>query len=153
MPKGGAVLLGSHKLGHAGVPAVVDPMREAARHGARVRLYYTRVLPNLGGAAAAALGTELAQEGIEMAEAASQMHAKFIGWNERLLVTSFNFLSGNAAPRNRSGTELGLLLSGPGILEAFEARLRAAGVVSGPVAAARNRRRRRRPRRKAAAAD
>ena len=98
---GGTVLMGSHKFGHAGETTVLDPMRTAARYGARVKLLYTTVLPNLGAAAAAAKQATLAAEDVELRRVGQRMHAKFIGWGEKLLVTSFNFLS--ASVNGRTG--------------------------------------------------
>ena len=127
---GGTALLGSHKFGHAGETTVFDPMRAAARHGARVRLFYTKALPNLGQAAAAEKEAELAKEAVQLRRAGEAMHAKFLGWREKLLITSFNFLSGSANGLNRSGAEIGILLTGPGIVEDFEAKLAAHNVTS-----------------------
>jgi hypothetical protein len=127
---GGAVLLGSHKFGHAGETTVFDPMREAARHGANVKLFYTKVLPNLGHSAATSKEVELAAASVELRQAGEAMHAKFIAWGEKLLITSFNFLSASTNGRNRSGAEIGVLLSGPGVVEAFENKLLDLNVLS-----------------------
>lgn len=127
---GGTVLLGSHKFGHAAETTVLHPMRAAARLGARVKLFYTTVLPNLGIAAAAVKQAELAVDEVELRRAGERMHAKFIGWGERLLITSFNFLSASVNGRHRGGAEIGVLLTGPGIVEEFEAKLAAHNVLS-----------------------
>jgi hypothetical protein len=129
-PTGGAVLLGSHKFGHAGETTVFNPMREAARHGANVKLFYTKVLPNLGHTAATSKEAELAAASVELRRAGEAMHAKFIAWGEKLLITSFNFLSASTNGSNRSGAEIGVLLSGPGVVEAFEKKLADLNVLS-----------------------
>jgi hypothetical protein len=115
---GGDVILGSHKFGHAGETSVLDPMREAARHGARVKLFYSKVLPNFGKDAASAKGTQLAEQAIELRQAGQEMHAKFIGWGDKLLITSFNFLSASVNGKQRN-SELGLLLQGPDVIDTF----------------------------------
>jgi hypothetical protein len=126
---GGTVLLGSHKYGKAAETTVFDPMRAAARRGARVRLFYTSVVPKPGQtgtearAAASAKELELEQDAVELRRAGERMHAKFIGWNDKLLVTSFNFLSANPNGKHRTGAEVGVLLRGPGIADAFESKL------------------------------
>lgn len=148
---GGTVLLGSHKFGRAGGTTVIDPMLAAARQGARVKLFYTRVLPGLGHVAVDEVRAALASEDGELRRAGRPMHAKFIAWRDRLLITSFNFLSGSVNGRHRSGAEIGVLLTGAGIVEKFEARLAELGVLSeyqeaGGHAERRPRRRRRRRR-------
>jgi hypothetical protein len=115
---GGDVILGSHKFGHAGETSVLDPMREAARHGARVKMFYSKVLPNFGKDAASTKGTQLAEEAVELRQAGQEMHAKFIGWDDKLLITSFNFLSASVNGKQRN-SELGLLLQGVGIVDTF----------------------------------
>jgi hypothetical protein len=105
-------------------------MRAAARHGARVGLFYTKALPNLGQAAAAEKEAELAKEAVQLRRAGEVMHAKFLGWREKLLITSFNFLSASVNGQHRSGAEIGVLLTGPGIVQAFEAKLATHNVTS-----------------------
>ena len=143
-----SVLLGSHKFGRAGETSVLDPMRAAARHGARVRLFYTSVVSSLGAEAAAAQRTAMAQEDVELRRAGERMHAKFIAWKDRLLVTSFNFLSASVNGQHRGGAEIGVLLTGPGIVEQFEVALAAKGVLSESKMAGNIDRRRPRRRRK-----
>jgi hypothetical protein len=146
--KNGTVLLGSHKFGHAGETTVLDPMRAAARQGSRVKLFFTKTVPNFDPDAAAAKQDELAAQAIELRRAGEEMHAKFIGWNSKLLVTSFNFLSASVNGRHRGGSEFGALLIGPGVLEDFECKLRAKGVFSSLQSEDGQRRKRRRRRRK-----
>ena len=125
-----SVLLGSHKFGQAGETSVLDPMRAAARHGARVRLFYTSVVPSMGIEAAAAHQVAAAQDTVALRRSGERMHAKFLAWRDRLLVTSFNFLSASVNGQHRGGAEIGVLLTGPGIVEQFEAALAAKGVFS-----------------------
>jgi hypothetical protein len=145
----GTVLLGSHKYGKAAETTVFDPMRAAARRGARVRLFYTSVIPKPGQtgaearAAASAKELELLQDAVELRRAGERMHAKFIGWNDKLLITSFNFLSANPNGKHRTGAEIGVLLKGPGIADAFETKLTNQHVLSQFVGR-KNRRRKRR---------
>jgi hypothetical protein len=147
---GGTVLLGSHKYGKAAETTVFDPMRAAARRGARVRLFYTSVVRKPGQtgaearAAASAKELELDQDAVELRRAGERMHAKFIGWNDKLLVTSFNFLSANPNGKHRTGAEIGVLLKGPGIANAFETKLTNQDVLSHFVGR-KGRRRKRRP--------
>lgn len=124
---GGTVSLGSHKFGHAGETTVFDPMRAAARQGAKVRLFYTRALPGLDGEALVARRTELAGAGVDLSKSAEPMHAKFLAWGDSLLVTSFNLLSASVNGRHRRGGEVGILLTGPNVVQEFEARLTAKG--------------------------
>lgn len=149
--QGGTVLLGSHKFGHAGETTVLDPMRAAARLGANVKLYYSKVLPNFGPAAAAAKSNELATSTIALHATEDDMHAKFLSWGNFLLITSFNFLSASVNGSQRSGSEIGILLQGPGIAETFVSGLDAHGVQFSLQQATRknkNRRRRRRSKNK-----
>jgi hypothetical protein len=124
------VVMGSHKFGHTGETTVFDPMRAAARHGARVKLFYTKVLRNLGDTAAATKQAELAVDAVELLRVGQPMHAKFLGWRDKLLITSFNFLSASVNGRHRSGAEVGVLIHGPGIVEDFEAKLAAHNITS-----------------------
>lgn len=148
--RNGAVLLGSHKFGHAGETTVLDPMRAAAKHGAQVRIFYSKVLPNFGKTAAISRGAELLVDKVEIGPTADNMHAKFLAWGSTLLVTSFNFLSASVNASHRSGSEIGILLDGPGIVEDFERRLCAHGIASeikgGRSVKAQGKRRRRRHR-------
>ena len=127
---GGTVILGSHKFGHAAATTVFDPMVAAARRGAIVKLFFTKVLPNFGDERAGASQETLARDAVDLSRAGEDLHAKFIGWNDRLLVTSFNFLSASMNGRNRGGSEFGVLMSGPGIVEEFQEKLKALGVLS-----------------------
>jgi hypothetical protein len=68
-------------------------LRAASRHGARVRLFYTKVLPNLGQAAASKKEVELADDAVQLRRAGEAMHAKFLGWREKLLITSGTILT------------------------------------------------------------
>jgi hypothetical protein len=147
---GGTVLLGSHKFGHAAETTVLDPMRAAAARGAAVRLFYTKVLPNLGEVRAADSRADLSNAAIDLRPAAEEMHAKFLGWGNTLLITSFNFLSASVNASHRSGSEIGLLLEGPGVVEAFEQKLEAHGVMAETTAGKSARRRRKRRRRQSA---
>jgi hypothetical protein len=146
--QGGTVLLGSHKFGHAGETTALDPMRAAAKQGANVKLFYSKVLPNFGAEAAAAKSTELAAGTIALHPTEDDMHAKFLSWGDFLLITSFNFLSASVNGNQRSGSEIGILLQGAGIAEAFVSGLEARGVQFALQPGSRkrkNRRRRRRP--------
>ena len=150
--RGGTVLLGSHKFGHAAETTVLDPMRAAAARRAVVRLFYTKVLPNLGEARAAEKRAELSAAAIDLRNAAEEMHAKFIAWGSTLVVTSFNFLSASGNASRRSGSEIGILLEGPGVVAAFEQKLEAHGVLAETAAGTPARRKHKRRRRQSAAA-
>jgi hypothetical protein len=126
--QGGTVLLGSHKFGHAGETTVLDPMRAAAKQGANVKLFYSKVLPNFGAQAAAAKSSEFAASTIALNPTEDDMHAKFLSWGNFLLITSFNFLSASVNGSQRSGSEIGILLHGPSISETFVSGLEARGV-------------------------
>lgn len=126
--QGGTVLLGSHKFGHAGETTVLDPMRAAAKRGANVKLFYSKALSNFGAEAAAAKSSELAASTIALHPTEDDMHAKFLSWGNFLLITSFNFLSASVNGSQRSGSEIGILLQGPGIAETFVSGLEARGV-------------------------
>jgi hypothetical protein len=146
--QGGTVLLGSHKFGHAAETTVFDPMRAAAKQGASVKLFYSKVLPNFGVNAAAIKSSELAANTIALHPTEDDMHAKFLSWGDFLLITSFNFLSASVNGSQRTGSEIGILLKGSGIIDAFVSGLDAHGVQSALQQGARKRKSRRRGRRR-----
>lgn len=143
------VLLASHKLGHAGDITVFEPMREAAKAGAKVKLIYNKRVPNFGEDLVATKILSLAQQGVTLQRGETEMHAKFLVWKDTLLVTSFNFLSASPA-RGVRGSEIGILLHGPGVVQGFTTKLAEQGTVIPRQQRGGKRRRRRRGRKQAA---
>lgn len=103
-------------LGPAGETSVFVPARTAAEAGAQVHLCYNTLAQTLSVEERDRFASDLVQHGIAL-ETCNQLHAKFMTWDQdALLVTSFNWLAATLDPWKPRGSEIGMLVKGPGLV-------------------------------------
>lgn len=120
------IVVGCDIFGASAETSVLVPMARAAELGRKVRLFYQRPsrqskesgrLPDTG---------ELEKRGISL-EMISGLHGKFLFWDEeRLAITSFNWLSTVPEGARVRGAELGVLIEGPALRSIFSEKMKSA---------------------------
>ena len=117
-------------LGPAGETSVFIPSQEAAASGVKVKLIYNTLARTVSPEKRDLHEKELSAVGIELFPVAN-VHAKFMTWDDdAILVTSFNWLATTPDPWKPRGSEIGVLVKGPGLVESLRARFSQAAEIA-----------------------
>lgn len=104
--------------------SVLVPMETAAARGIRVQLEYTRASKFLLAEGREPVPSEIEKRGVKITQV-SDMHAKYLGWDEdNLVISSFNWMATSVDARRSHGAEIGALIEGPGIRRMFIEKMR-----------------------------
>jgi phosphatidylserine/phosphatidylglycerophosphate/cardiolipin synthase-like enzyme len=103
--------------------SVLVPMETAAARGIAVRLEYTRPSKFLLEEGQEPSPPEIEKRGIKI-ERVTDVHAKYLGWDDdNLVISSFNWMATAIDGRRYRGAEIGALIEGPGIRKILALKL------------------------------
>ncbi|MGX1258328.1 phosphatidylserine synthase [Sinorhizobium fredii] len=113
------IVLGCDLYGLAAETSAIVPLETAARSHKKVSIFYQRPSKILVAEGREPSHTEIAKRGIH-AERISNLHAKFLMWDENdVVVSSFNWLSTVVDGSRQTGAEVGVWVAGHSLTKLF----------------------------------